>query len=105
MKSLVLSLLAASAMALPLASFAQDTSQPLTRSQVRSELVQAEQQGTVPSSKSNYPQGANWAQQRNHANTAYGPSTDGSSRSGNYSGGQPDSVLPLGPHQNLFSHH
>jgi hypothetical protein len=51
MKSLVLSLLAASALTLPLASFAQTANDPVTRAQVRADLINAEQQGTVPPSK------------------------------------------------------
>lgn len=105
MKSLVLSLLAASALTLPLASFAQTANEPLTRAQVRADLINAEQQGTVPPSKTHYPAGQETspnairhaARQENDANTAYGPSTYGSSQS--------SSVIPLGPHDSLFSHH
>ena len=98
MKSLVLSLLAASALTLPLASFAQTANDPVTRAQVRSDLINAEQQGTVPPSKTHYPAGQNTvANATRDANNAYGPSTYGSSQS--------SSVIPLGPHESLFSHH
>jgi hypothetical protein len=106
MKSLVLSLLAASALTLPLASFAQTATDPATRAQVRSDLVQAEQQGLVPPSKTKYPAGRDTAQNMNRqaqqqsgdAHTGYGPSTYGSNQS------SARSVLPL-PHESLFSHH
>lgn len=51
MKSLVLKLLAASALTLPLASFAQTANEAVTRAQVRADLINAEQQGTVPRRK------------------------------------------------------
>ncbi|SAL35699.1 purine nucleoside phosphorylase [Caballeronia udeis] len=104
MKSLVLSLLAASALTLPLASFAQTANDPVTRAQVRADLITAEQQGTVPPSKTHYPAGqetasntTRHADQQDGANNAYGPSTYGSSQS--------SSVIPMGPHNSLFSHH
>jgi Domain of unknown function (DUF4148) len=106
MKSLVLSLLAASALTPPLASFAQTANDPITRAQVRADLIQAEQQGTVPPSKTKYPAGQDTAQnltrqanrQSRDVNTGYGPSIDGSSQSSTRS------VMPL-PHETLFSHH
>jgi hypothetical protein len=105
MKSLVLSLLAATALTLPLASFAQTPNEPVTRAQVRADLINAEQQGMVPPSKTHYPAGQETApnatrhatRQDSDTNTAYGPSTYGSSQS--------SSVIPLGPHDSLFSHH
>jgi hypothetical protein len=105
MKTLVLSLLAASALALPLASFAQASNDAVTRAQVRADLINAEQQGTVPPSKTHYPAGQETArntasqreQQNGDATNAYGPSTYGSSQS--------SGVIPLGPHNSLFSHH
>jgi Ni/Co efflux regulator RcnB len=45
MKSLVLALLAASALMLPLASFSQTANNSAARAQVRSDLIQAEQRG------------------------------------------------------------
>lgn len=104
MKSLVLSLLAASALTLPLASFAQTANDPVTRAQVRADLINAEQQGRVPPSKTHYPAGqetapdtTRHADQQDGVNNAYGPSTYGSSQS--------SSVIPLSPHNSLFSHH
>ncbi len=49
MKSLIYAVAAASAMALPLASFAQvQSNQPLTRAQVKADLVRVEQAGYSP---------------------------------------------------------
>lgn len=97
MKSIVLSLLAASALALPVVSFAQDANQPVTRAQVRADLISAEQQGTVPLSKTHYPPDANVAQRKDDASTGYGASTYGSRQSG--------SVVSSGAHNSLFAHH
>jgi hypothetical protein len=106
MKSAIFLLLAASALTLPLSSFAQTSNDPVTRAQVRADLIQAEQQGTVPPSKTKYPAGQDSAQhltrqsnqQDGDANTGYGALTDGSSQSSTRS------VMPL-PHETLFSHH
>ncbi|QIE26003.1 hypothetical protein SBC1_47240 (plasmid) [Caballeronia sp. SBC1] len=105
MKSLVLKLLAASALTLPLASFAQTANEAVTRAQVRADLINAEQQGTVPPSKTHYPASQDAAsnttlradQQGSDTNNAYGSSTYGSSQSSN--------VIPLVPRESLFSHH
>jgi hypothetical protein len=54
----------AAALAIPAVSFAQQT-QPLTRAQVRAELIQLEQAGYSPTSDDvNYPQNLQAAQQR-----------------------------------------
>ncbi|CAN7773947.1 DUF4148 domain-containing protein [Caballeronia sp. LjRoot31] len=106
MKTLVLSLLAVSALTLPLASFAQTANDSVTRAQVRSDLIQAEPQGTVPPSKTKYPAGQDTSQnmtrqanqQNGDANTAYGPSTYGSGQS------SARGVMPR-PQESLYSHH
>ena len=49
MKSLVYAVVAASILAAPIASFAQSNSQPVTRAEVRAELVKVEQAGYNPS--------------------------------------------------------
>jgi len=102
MKTLVLSLLAASALTLPLASFAQTANDSVTRAQVSSDSIQAGQQGTAPTSKTKYPAGQDMTHQANQqngdANTAYGPSTYGSSQS------SARGVMPL-PQESLYSHH
>ncbi len=56
MKSLVYVVIAASVLAAPIASFAQSTQQPLTRAEVRADLVKVEQAGYNPSRHSlTYP--------------------------------------------------
>lgn len=55
MKSLVYAVVAASAFAVPLASFAQSSNNgPVTRAQVRQELIQLEQAGYNPAMHSPY---------------------------------------------------
>jgi opacity protein-like surface antigen len=87
MKSFVKAALFAVAFAAPLASFAQ-SSQPVTRAQVRAELVQLEQAGYNParSSDSTYPADVLAAESRvaaqNSSATAVGGVQAGSSESG-----------------------
>lgn len=66
MKSLVYAVVAASAFAVPLASFAQSSNNgPVTRAQVRQELIQLEQAGYNPAMHSPYyPDDIQAAQQR-----------------------------------------
>jgi len=87
MKPFVQAALVAVALAAPLASFAQ-SNQPVTRAQVRAELVQLEQAGYNParSVDSTYPADIISAEARvadqNSATTAVGGAHDGSSQSG-----------------------
>jgi hypothetical protein len=77
----------AAVVALPTISFAQ-SSQPLTRAQVRAELVQLENAGYNPTSDSTtYPRNIQAAEAKLNAPTqdaepAYGASTSGSSAAG-----------------------
>ncbi|CAN7621118.1 DUF4148 domain-containing protein [Caballeronia sp. dw_19] len=87
-KSLIPALLIASALAAPSFAFAQDNNAPVTRAEVRAQLVQLEQAGYSPSSNDKYyPAALQAAQQRVDASNgvtaqAYGPSTSGTSASG-----------------------
>lgn len=64
MKTLIAAALAATVLAAPALSFAQE-SQPVTRAQVRAELVQLEQAGYKPAADQvNYPQNIQAAQAR-----------------------------------------
>ena len=88
MKTLIAAALAATVLAAPALSFAQE-SQPLTRAQVRAELVQLEQAGYRPGVSSPYYPAdmqaaqAKVAQQNATAEaTAYGASTNGSTQAG-----------------------
>ncbi len=83
-------LFVASLIALPLASHAVDAA-PLTRAEVRADLIQAERLGQVPQSQAHYPDAdangatayvANKAVIDPAGEASYGPSTSGKSASG-----------------------
>jgi hypothetical protein len=86
-KSLIVAAAFAATAAVPLASFAQ-SSEPLTRAQVRAELVQLEKAGYNPAGDYNdYPQNIQAAEARVSAEngaaaSGYGGSVSGSSASG-----------------------
>lgn len=85
MNSLVKAGLVAVVLAVPALSFAQ-ASQPLTRAQVRAQLVQVERAGYNPTDWVDYPANLQRAEtivaQQNTGNTAYGPATNGTSQAG-----------------------
>ncbi|CAE6949993.1 DUF4148 domain-containing protein [Paraburkholderia domus] len=85
MKSIIKAFAVAALVAAPLASFAQ-SSQPVTRAQVREELVQLEKAGYNPNDWLNYPANIQHAEaivaQQNSNNTAYGTGTSSTSQSG-----------------------
>jgi hypothetical protein len=89
MKSLIKAVAVAAVLAIPTLSFAQ-SNQPVTRAEVRAQLVQLEKAGYNPadSSDAHYPAEIQAAESRVAANnqvtqnTSYGPSTDGASQSG-----------------------
>jgi hypothetical protein len=85
-KAFVPALVIASALAAPTFAFAQDSNGPVTRAQVRAELVQLEKAGYNPSTdRVDYPQNIQAAQARVNAENganAYGASTAGSSQAG-----------------------
>jgi hypothetical protein len=92
MKTLIAAALAATVLAAPALSFAQQSQQPVTRAQVRAELAQLEQAGYRPGlSSPYYPQDLQTAEARvaeqnaTAQATAYGSSTDGSSQGGSRS--------------------
>lgn len=66
MKSLISAVVIATVLAAPVAAFAQsDTNQPMTRAEVRTQLVQLEQAGYKPSGdRVTYPAGIQAAQAR-----------------------------------------
>ena len=89
MKTLIAAALAATVLAAPALSFAQE-SQPVTRAQVRAELVQLEKAGYRPGlSSPYYPEDLQAAQAKVAQQdatveaTAYGASTNGSTQPGN----------------------
>lgn len=86
-KSFIPALVIASALAAPTFAFAQNNA-PVTRAEVRAQLVQLEKAGYNPSEdRVNYPQNIQAAQARVNAEngvsaSSYGASTAGSSQSG-----------------------
>ncbi|CAB3756935.1 DUF4148 domain-containing protein [Paraburkholderia humisilvae] len=110
MKRLNLALVVAALLAAPFAAHATDPA-PLTRAQVRNELLSAEQNGTYPTSKVHYPDAqpnaattyvANRAASKAAADGAYGGSANGSFASGSRSGAGWSDRPQL---SNLYSHH
>jgi hypothetical protein len=92
-KTFVPAFVLASALAAPAFAFAQST-QPLTRAEVRADLVRLEKAGYVPGADEvNYPADIQAAEQRvaeeDAANASYGPSTNGASASGHASPDRP----------------
>jgi hypothetical protein len=86
MKSLIKAVALAVVIAAPVASFAQ-SEQPLTRAEVRAQLVQIEQAGYNPAvaTDSTYPADIQAAEARvavQHDTTGYGSSANGSSQTG-----------------------
>ncbi|MEM5435742.1 DUF4148 domain-containing protein [Paraburkholderia diazotrophica] len=106
MKSLIKAVAIAAVLAAPVVSFAQ-SNQPVTRAQVRSELIQLEKAGYNPATASDptYPADIQAAEARVQAqngavaqaptaDTGYGPATSGSSQSG--------AAKRLSPTQNVY---
>jgi len=85
MKSLVQAVVIAVALAAPVAVFAQSNNQPLTRAQVRADLIQVEKAGFNParSNPNEYPANIQAAEARVAAqNSAVGGVNNGSSQAG-----------------------
>jgi hypothetical protein len=92
MKMLAYTALAASLLAAPIASFAQSTNEPMTRAQVRQQLIEIEQAGYNPAASNdyNYPADIQAAEARvatqkeaaQPGSSAYGPAMNGSAQSG-----------------------
>ncbi len=83
MKSLIQAVAVAVALVVPVASFAQSNA-PVTRAQVRAELVQLEQAGYRPGDGDNahYPEAIQAAEAKVNAKSGYGGVAAGSSASG-----------------------
>jgi hypothetical protein len=91
MKSLLYTAIAASVLAIPVVSFAQQSNAPVTRAKVRAELIEIEQAGYKPGRRNpNYPEDVQAAQARVAAaqaqTSSYGPAVNGSSQSGHQPG-------------------
>lgn len=94
------SLMVAAVVALPVLSFAQ-SNQPLTRAEVRAQLVELEKAGYNPvGDQTQYPNNIEAAEARVSAHNgfsaaSYGPSTSGTSASGSHAADS--NVIGLGP--------
>lgn len=89
MKALIYAALIAGALATPIASFAQDATAPLTRAEVRADLVRVEQAGYRPADNVYYPADIQAAEARVQAqdvtapgNSGVGGVSDGSTQAG-----------------------
>jgi hypothetical protein len=87
MKSLIRAVAVAAVLAIPAVSFAQ--SAPVTRADVRAQLVQLERAGYNPASdQTQYPRNIQAAEARvsaqNGSNVSYGGVSDGTSASGSF---------------------
>jgi Domain of unknown function (DUF4148) len=88
MKSLVQALVVAAVLAVPAVSFAQSSQQPLTRAEVKAQLIQIEKAGYNPATANDYDYPANIqaAEARvaaqNGGSTGYGGAANGTSDSG-----------------------
>jgi hypothetical protein len=95
MKSLIKAVAVAALIAAPFASYAQ-SNQPLTRAQVRAELVQIEKAGYNPATANDFDYPANIqaaearvaAQNSANVNSGFGPAVAGSSASGRPAAGE-----------------
>ena len=76
MKSLIKAVTVAVVLTAPLASFAQSNQQPITRAQVRAELVQLEKAGYNPNDWVNYPENIQAAQAKIAAQNNTGAQSD-----------------------------
>lgn len=99
MKSLIKAVALAAVLAAPVVSFAQQSGQPLTRAQVRDQLIQLENAGYRPEvNDPYYPQNLQAAEarvaQQNAQATGYGPAAAGASESGVRAGGAASSYSP-----------
>ena len=85
MKSLIEAAVIAALIAAPLAAFAQ-SSQPVTRAEVRAQLVELEKAGYNPRDWANYPENIQAAEAHVGAEkgdaSGYGASSNGSSQAG-----------------------
>lgn len=82
MKALISAVVLAAAVVAPVAAFAQSNQQPLTRAEVRADLVNLEKAGYDPlQDRQTYPRGIQAAEARVHAqDSGYGVQTNGTSQ-------------------------
>jgi hypothetical protein len=103
MKALIYAALVASALAAPAVSFAQDATAPVTRAEVRADLVRLEQVGYRPSAKDvHYPANIQAAEARIQGQDISSTSVGGVSMNGSSQSGTPTTTV--GAHSIYFGH-
>jgi Domain of unknown function (DUF4148) len=103
-KSIIPALVLATALAAPAFAFAQNT-QPLTRAEVKAQLVQLEKAGYVPGADdTTYPQDIQAAEQRVAAQQQIDASSYGASTSGASASGQASIASTTTPQSIYFGH-
>lgn len=104
MKPFVKAVALAAVLAVPAISFAQQSNQPLTRAEVRNQLIELENAGYRPEVNDPYYPAklqeaeARVAQQNGAQTSGYGPATAGSSQSGGHSGAASSYSPPVYTH-------
>jgi hypothetical protein len=106
MKALIYAALVAGVLAAPTISFAQDATAPVTRAEVRADLVRVEQAGYRPSANDvHYPEDILAAEARLHAKDVTAPSVTGAGgmpMEGSSQAGAPTTAA--GTHSVYFGH-
>lgn len=103
MKSLICAAFAAAVLAAPTLSFAQASNAPVTRAQVKAELVQLEQAGYNPARNDlNYPADIQAAEARVHTSSTADTSYGGVSEGNAFGSKAPVAGLQS---QTLYAHH
>jgi hypothetical protein len=97
MKSLLSAVLVASALIVPAVSFAQQANGPVTRAQVRAEIVTAQKEGLLYQNDTQYPKTVTQSDSTTLA------STQGSQDVGGAVGGSSAAGAPSSVQQRLFS--
>ncbi|MFM0732640.1 DUF4148 domain-containing protein [Paraburkholderia sediminicola] len=98
MKVLMSAIIIAGSVAMPAVSFAQQTNGPLTRAEVRAQLITAEREGMVHQSNSQYPKTVPTSEK---AATAFDMSEYGSA----VGGSTQTATSKMGVKHPLYSHH
>jgi hypothetical protein len=103
MNSLIYAALIAGALAAPAVSFAQETTAPVTRAEVRADLVRLEQAGYRPSTKDvHYPADIQAAEARIHEQDLSSTAVGGVPMNGSSQSGTP--AAAVGTHSIYFGH-
>ncbi|MFT4067462.1 DUF4148 domain-containing protein [Paraburkholderia sp.] len=97
MKSLLSAVVVASTLIVPAVSFAQQANAPVTRAQVRSELVAAQKAGLLDQNDTQYPKTVP------QGSTTVVASAQGSQDVGGVKAGSSDAGAPASVQQRLFS--